>query len=97
MIADDHSSTTTPRGRGQDIIINGIVWRPHQRIAEEDIGCAHKTLTRNLKKKNTRTALIAGMKYSPVEEAKADLVADAQRPNQPQQPRSRPRSARTRR
>jgi hypothetical protein len=84
MTSDDTPSTTTPqRGRGQDIIINGKVWKPHHRIAKEDVGCAPKTLTRNLKKKHTRTALINGINYSPVEEAKADLVADAKRPNEP--------------
>jgi hypothetical protein len=92
MATDDHSSTSTPpRGRGRDIVINGQVWRPHYRIAEEDVRCAHKTLTRNLKKKRTRTALINGIDYSPVEEALADLVADAKPPNQPPTRRGRSR------
>jgi hypothetical protein len=91
MTSDDTPSTTTtpPRGRGQDIVIDGKVWKPHYRIAEEDVGCAPKTLTRNLKKKHTRTALINGINYSPVEEAKADLVADAKRPNEPPTRRGR--------
>jgi hypothetical protein len=83
-MTENGPATTTPRGRGQDIIINGKVWRPRYRIALENVGCSDKTL----KKKNPKTALITGMAYCPVDETLEVLVADAQRPNQPdEQPR----------
>jgi hypothetical protein len=66
-----------PRADGRDIIINGKVWRPRHRIAAENIGCSDRTL----KRKNPKTATIAGWLYCPVEETLALLVADARRPN----------------
>jgi hypothetical protein len=76
-----NNNSTTP-GRGKDIIIDGKVWRPRHRIADENVGCADKTL----KRKNPTTALIAGMAYCPVEETLAVLIAEARRPNQPAPP-----------
>jgi hypothetical protein len=81
MITNDNAPP--PRGRGQDIVIGGKIWRHHDRIAIEDIGFSSRTLAR----KNPKSVLISNMTYCPVEEVLADLVAGAVRKNQPEQPK----------
>jgi hypothetical protein len=68
-----------------DIIIDGKIWRPRQRIAEEDIHVSDKSA----KRYNFRTVYIGGVAYCPVEESLRDIAARARRRNEPPSRRRR--------